>query len=98
MKKGIIEKLMFKKNISPKRKIENDKRFSLPPTPRRDDPELRDLIKRFPIVPSIEQQEEINKAYLSKNKAKVTDLIKQCFEYEYEDEIPFKYKYDYRLF
>ena len=97
-KKDIIEKLLFKKNVSPVKREQKDSQFTLPPTPRVNDPELRELIKKFPMGPSIRGQEELNKEYLGKNKAKVTNLIRQWFEYENEDEIPFKYKYNYRLF
>lgn len=47
---------------------------------------------------SMKEIKEKNKKMLLGHKSKVTNIIKQCFEYELEDEVPFKAKYDYRMF
>jgi CRISPR/Cas system-associated protein Cas5 (RAMP superfamily) len=46
----------------------------------------------------MEEVFEQNKEYLSKNKSRVNDVIKQWFEYENDEEIPFSTRYEYRMF
>jgi hypothetical protein len=78
LKKNILNRIMNRsKQNSPRLNIEDTRRFSLPPTPRMSDPDLQFLIKRFPIIPSIDKLQEINTEKLSKNKSKIKNLIKQ---------------------
>jgi hypothetical protein len=78
LKKSILEKIMNKsKQNSPRLKDEDEHRYSLPCTPRMTDPDFKDLISKFPIMPSIDELHDINIKKLSKNKVKIANLIKQ---------------------
>ena len=74
------------------------KASSLPPTPSLKDPELRALIKKYPIVPSMAELAEKSKQFLSQTRSKVQAVIKKWVEYELDDEVDFNSKYQYRLF
>jgi hypothetical protein len=82
LKKDLLNRILANqkpesKSQSCKPVREKSKEMLLPPTPRLKDPELQALIKQFPIVSSMEEVFEQNKEYLSKNKSRVNDVIKQ---------------------
>lgn len=99
LKKAILNKdLASTRGKSRAKDTLRTKRFSLPPTPKLQDDDIKELCRKLKSRETMEKIQKKNGIRLGKNKVEVTNIIKQCFEYELEDEIPFKVKYNYRMF
>lgn len=84
------------RSCEPIRERGHDK--TLAPTPRLTDDAIKELIKKFPVIPSYQQALDHKLAKLKSTKKQVHNLVLKCCEIENEDEVPFNAKYQYRLF